>query len=200
MPLYWRTGQRRNALEKERSIPTFITHAIVGAAAVKTLYPADRSRLLIAAAMITAMLPDADVLGFPLGVEYGDFFGHRGFFHSIFFALVVAVLCVQVVFRGPGRFSREWRNCALFFFAVGATHGLLDALTDGGLGIALLSPFDRTRYFFPWTPIPVSPIGLADFLSAWGLHVLAWEAALVWLPAFAVVAACMLIRRSASAR
>jgi hypothetical protein len=37
-------------------------------------------------------------------------------------------------------------------------------MTDGGLGCALFWPFDTTRYFAPWRPIPVSPIGL-DLLS-----------------------------------
>ena len=51
-----------------------------------------------------------------------------------------------------------------------ASHGILDTMTDGGLGCALLWPFDATRYFAPWNPIPVSPIG-AGYLSAYGLRV-----------------------------
>jgi inner membrane protein len=60
---------------------------------------------------------------------------------------------------------------------------LLDTLTNGGLGCALFWPFDRTRYFAPWTPIPVSPIGLA-YLSPYGLFVASAElvlfAPLIW--------------------
>src|SRR5262245_62425304 len=67
--------------------------------------------------------------------------------------------------------------------AVLASHGLLDTLTDGGLGAALFWPFDLTRYFAPWRPIPVSPIGLA-FLSPYGLSVAATELAL-FAPAIA---------------
>jgi len=52
------------------------------------------------------------------------------------------------------------------------------------LGIALLSPFDNERYFFPWTPIPVSPIGLKSFLSGWGLRVMLFEIIYVWVPLF----------------
>jgi inner membrane protein len=58
----------------------------------------------------------------------------------------------------------------------------LDAMTDGGLGIALLSPFDNHRYFFPWTPIVVSPIGLRGFFSNWGLRVMISEITYVWAP------------------
>lgn len=56
----------------------------------------------------------------------------------------------------------------------GATHSLLDALTDGGLGVALLWPFSNERFFAPWRPIPVAPIG-AGMLSSRGLHVLLIE-------------------------
>jgi len=48
-----------------------------------------------------------------------------------------------------------------------ASHALLDTMTDGGLGCALFWPFDLTRYFAPWRPIPVAPIGLA-FFSPYG--------------------------------
>ena len=37
-----------------------------------------------------SLLPDADVLGFPLGVHYEDPWGHRGATHSLVFALGVA--------------------------------------------------------------------------------------------------------------
>jgi inner membrane protein len=65
-----------------------------------------------------------------------------------------------------------------------ASHGLLDALTDGGLGAALLWPFSDERFFAPWRPLPVAPIG-SRFWSAGGLAVAATELAwflplLVW--------------------
>ncbi|MCA1609672.1 MAG: metal-dependent hydrolase [Acidobacteria bacterium] len=60
--------------------------------------------------------------------------------------------------------------------------GLLDTLTDGGLGVALLWPFSNRRFFAPWRPIPVAPIGFA-MLSARGAFVVAAEAAM-FLPFF----------------
>ena len=56
-----------------------------------------------------------------------------------------------------------------------ASHGFLDTLTDGGLGSALLWPFSDQRFFAPWRPLPVAPIGRA-FLSSRGLYVLLVEA------------------------
>jgi inner membrane protein len=39
-----------------------------------------------------SLLPDADVVGFSLGLEYGDPWGHRGATHSLAFALAVAAI------------------------------------------------------------------------------------------------------------
>ncbi|NIM77978.1 MAG: hypothetical protein GTO20_04240 [Candidatus Aminicenantes bacterium] len=60
----------------------------------------------------------------------------------------------------------------LYFFLLTASHGVLDAFTNGGLGIALLSPFDTTRHFSPWQPIEVAPIGIWAFFSDWGVKVM----------------------------
>ncbi len=113
-----------------------------------------------------SLLPDADVIGFSLGVEYGDPWGHRGATHSLTLALGIATAL--------GLAAPMFRLPRLRTFAIAAvvlvSHGLLDTLTDGGLGCALLWPFDLTRYFAPWRPIPVAPIGL-DFLSPSGLFV-----------------------------
>jgi inner membrane protein len=72
---------------------------------------------------------------------------------------------------------------------------VLDALTNGGLGIAFLSPLDSARYFAPWTPIEVSPIGIENFFSRWGLAVLRSEALYVGLPCLALVLASAAVRR-----
>lgn len=69
-----------------------------------------------------------------------------------------------------------------YFFMVTASHGLLDALTNGGNGIALLSPITNDRYFFPWTPIEVSPLGIKALFSQRGFEVLTSELLWVWVP------------------
>ena len=81
----------------------------------------------------------------------------------------------------------------LFLFLATASHGVLDAMTDGGLGIAFLSPFSNQRYFFPFRPIAVSPIG-AGFLSAQGLHVVANELAWIWVPSLMIIGAGAALR------
>jgi len=117
-----------------------------------------------------ALLPDADVIAFKLGIPYSAPWGHRGASHSLVFAALVAlgILGVARLLRLP-----PGRTALLALFAVGS-HGLLDALTDGGLGAALLWPFSEARLFAPVRPLPVSPIGSRMF-STRGLYVVAVE-------------------------
>lgn len=163
-------------------MPTIITHAIVGAASAKVFTKQTASWRIYLASIICSVLPDADVIAFSFGIPYGHFLGHRGFFHSIFFALILSLVVVLCLFRKAKLFSKTWWMFVFFFFIVGASHGVLDAITDGGLGIALLSPFETTRYFLPWRPLQVSPIGLNAFISSWGLRALICEMIYVWLP------------------
>jgi len=128
----------------------------------------------------SAVLPDGDVITFAFGVRYEDFLGHRGFFHSLFFALIWALLVVSLEFRTAS--GRERVQLVGFFFVVTASHGVLDALTNGGLGVAFFAPFDNTRYFFPWRPLEVSPISVTRFFSEGGGEVLRSEFKFVWLP------------------
>jgi len=165
------------------TMATLITHAVVATALGQAVSPELRKQPLFwVATVFCSMLPDADVIGFRLGIHYGDLWGHRGMTHSLLFAVVVG--CAAGALLGKTAKDRWW--LAAFLFVVTASHGLLDAMTDGGLGVAFFSPFDPTRYFFPWRPIAVSPIGAGRFLSARGLHVLWTEICWVWGPALAV--------------
>jgi len=101
---------------------------------------------------------------------------------------------VGVFFRDVELFSIRWFFYFIFFFLLGASHGILDAFTNGGLGIALLSPFDDARYFFPWRPIMVSPISVLAFFSKWGYMVIKSEVLWIWLPSLLMVIVSRLIR------
>ena len=147
-----------------------IGHVLIGAAASKAYRTGQKTRWSpVAAAMLwsgLSLLPDVDVIGFPLGVRYADEWGHRGATHSLVFALGVAAVVglVARAMRAPA-----WRT-ALIAAVVVASHSLLDTMTDGGLGCALLWPFSNERFFAPWRPIPVAPIGPA-FISMRGLRI-----------------------------
>lgn len=164
-------------------MPTIFSHAIavgvVGAGASRVLTPP-----VIALGALLAALPDLDVIAFRFGIAYGDVLGHRGLSHSLLVAAAAAALLAQVR-RIGGHTPRRRAIVFLFLFGAIASHGLLDALTDGGLGVALFSPLDETRWFFPWRPIAVSPIG-TRFFGARGLDVLRSEIVWVWMPALIV--------------
>ena len=181
-------------------MPTFVTHAVVGLAAA-SIYKHSRTDpkplgwpFWLASAVVP-ILPDFDVAAFALGIPYAHPLGHRGFFHSLLFALLLGLGTSLVLFFSERRLPKRFAALAGYFFLIAASHPLLDALTSGGLGIALLSPFDTSRYFFPVTPIEVSPIGIRRFFSEWGLRVAVSEFLWVWLPAGALALAVWLGRR-----
>lgn len=125
-----------------------------------------------------AIVPDADVIGFSFGVKYGSFWGHRGFSHLLFFAFILGFL-ITLIFYRKEIFTKKGAVLILFFTICTASHAILDALTTGGLGVAFFSPFDTSRYFFPWRPIKVSPIGIERFFSERGVKVLMSE--FIWI-------------------
>ena len=142
------------------------------------------------AACVVSVLPDADAILHWLGVSYWHPMGHRGFSHSLALAAIVAGALTVWLFR-----ERGWR-VFLFLFVVGASHGVLDAMTDGGLGIAFFAPFDNTRLFLPWRPLLVAPIGLAPFFSDYGVKVVLSEFVHVWLPLAGSLLVVETIRRT----
>jgi inner membrane protein len=146
---------------------------------------------------ICSAIPDLDVIGFRFGIRYGDFWGHRGFTHSLLFAALMASAVMLIgfprVLPGLGRLPM-WT----YFFLATASHGFLDAMTDGGLGVAFFAPFDNHRYFLPWTPIRVSPIGIGRFFTVRGLAVIQSELLWIWLPAALLAVSAWLMRRRGS--
>ena len=158
-------------------MPTIMTHAAIplclGIAMGRNVVPPK----IVAAGMVLAILPDADVLGFAMDIPYAAEWGHRGASHSITAAFVVAAVFTALL--KPQRSVVAF----LFLWIAMASHGLLDTLTSGGLGAGLWWPWTEERIFAPVRPILVSPIGVEAFLSERGLAVLASEVKWVWMPA-----------------
>ena len=143
---------------------------------------------------LCSILPDVDIIMFAFGFEYSHMFGHRGFTHSLFFAFIVGISTAIVFFRQSSSGSKQFWVLTFFFFLITASHGILDAMTNGGLGIAFFAPFDNTRYFLPYRTIQVSPIGIIPFFSAWGQRVLISESVWVGLPCVVLVSISKLFR------
>jgi inner membrane protein len=175
---------------------TVMAHGVTALALGKTVTPRPMALRFWFWAVLCACIPDADVLGFGLGIRYGDLFGHRGFTHSLTFALLLGISACWLAFRGERLGLVRRLAFSGFFFLVTASHGLLDAMTNGGLGVAFFSPFDTTRYFLPWRPLEVPPIGIAGMFSARGLQILANEGLWIELPALTLVTALTLWRRA----
>jgi inner membrane protein len=157
-------------------------HALLGATLGKLLLPSRPYWPWWLLAAACAVLPDADVVGFKFGIAYDSLWGHRGLTHSILAAAALAsgLVGLTQLFRA-GRQPAAKRLWALLFLAT-VSHGLLDAMTTGGLGVAFLSPFEQQRYFFDFRPIQVSPIGVRRFAGAAAWRVLRSEALWVGIP------------------
>ena len=162
-------------------MPTILTHPAVPIAAGLALGGKRIPGRLMAIGVIASIVPDLDVLAFRLGIAYAAPFGHRGFSHSILFALMLGALAVLAA---PGLRVRR-PIAGLFVFLATLSHGLLDMLTTGGMGVALFWPLSDTRYFAPWQVIEVAPLSLSRVLGPRGLAVLLSELKWVWLPALA---------------
>lgn len=133
--------------------------------------------------IVSSVLPDADVITFSYGIPYEHMYGHRGFTHSIFFAVIWSMILLLIFHRS----STSKAIIALYYFICTASHGVLDAMTTGGRGVAFFAPFSEERYFLPWRFIHVSPLGASNFFSEWGLRVIRNEFYYVGIPFLLVI-------------
>ena len=175
-------------------MPTVFSHAAVPLALGMGLGPSMVPRRLMAAGVVAAVVPDLDVVTFQFGIPYSAGLGHRGFSHS----LVVAALVGLAGAAGHRLLGAGFARAFLFLFVATASHGVLDAFTNGGLGVTFLWPWSADRY---WAPdalrvVEASPISLARFLSARGLAVLGSELRWIWPPAVAVCLILFGLRRA----
>lgn len=133
---------------------------------------------LLFLAMFLSVAPDLDSIAFKIGIPYESPWGHRGFTHSILFALIVAAALI--------RFAKFFKCSAKAVFFVSfismLSHGFLDACTNGGLGVAFFWPLTNERYFLPWREIVVSPLSISRFFTERGLAVISSEIMFIWIP------------------
>src|SRR5262245_21728947 len=117
-----------DAPPQELPMATILTHAVAGAALAPLLLPAEQAGRWAVIGAIAAMLPDVDVLAFQLEIPYSSPWGHRGLTHSLLFAAALAWI-IRLWIVAPAPSTVGW-----YLFAATASHGLIDALTNGGLG------------------------------------------------------------------
>lgn len=178
------------------SIPS---HAVFALALGACLAPAALKRRAMVWGAALAVLPDSDAIGHWLGVPTRSLFGHRGITHSLGFAIVAALGAALLLARRSGQPQLRGR-LALYFILAMVSHGMLDACTNGGPGIAFFAPFSNARYFFPFRPLVVSPIGVQGVFGERGLRILASEARWILLPSALLAIAGTVVRSSWSKR
>lgn len=126
-------------------MPTLLSHPAVPLAIGLALGARRIPAPLLAAGVVASLVPDLDVVAWRFDVGHSSFWWHRGATHSLGFAVALAALAAAVA----GRLRAPPRVAFLFVAAATASHGLLDMLTTGGSGIALLWPLSDERFFFP---------------------------------------------------
>jgi len=166
-------------------VATVFTHSLTALILGKRFIVEKKSPGFWVSLVLCSLLPDIDVIGFKFGIAYGDFWGHRGFTHSLTFALLVGLIIGLVFYRRQCIASPVWWRYVALYSVGTASHGVFDAMTNGGLGIAFFAPFDNGRYFLPWTPVQVTRVGFYDFISAKGFRILMSEGIFILTPMLA---------------
>lgn len=141
-------------------------------------------RLALAGSLF-AVLPDVDFALVALGFDrYSGPYGHRGFTHSIAFALTLGAL--GSLWAGPG-----WRRrlgAAGFLAMCTVSHPLLDGLMDTAICNAWLWPMDEARICLDWRPVPMRGVPL------FGMQRLQQELLWIGMPLLLLANAGMLLR------
>ncbi len=144
-------------------MPLPLTHALVPIAAMVAIARAPISGRLMAAAVGAAMAPDLDGLMHPLfGVAVNSIYGHRGFSHSLFIAIMVGVVAAAL----HRHLKVRPLTAAVVVTSAMASHGLLDMMTNSGRPVAYLWPLTSLRMFADWRPFPGSSPQSYSFIGA----------------------------------
>jgi inner membrane protein len=174
-------------------MPTVISHSLV-AIVIGKVFSKSTGVKFWAFSIICVILPDIDVFLYIFDISHISMLEHRGIMHSMSFALVIAFIIVTAGFREIKHFSKEWWSFFAYFFFIGLSHGILDAMTTGGQGVGFFMPFISTRYFFPIRPIRVSPFRLMHFFESEGGRILMSESFWIWLPSIAILCIIGLVK------
>jgi len=167
---------------------SIIGHAAVGFTLSKIIDNKNLKWLLVVA-IFSTILPDFDVIGFRLGIPYEAPLGHRGFTHSILFALLWALLLM---------FALGKQNKLVWFIVIflsTISHGFLDAMTSGGRGVGFFIPFNNSRFFFLFRGVEVSPIGVEKFFSEWGVRVILSEIKYIVIPCLLILVILYILKK-----
>ncbi len=129
---------------------TVYTHAVVGLGLARLCTVHPKPWAYWGLAVLLPIVPDLDVFVPNLR---GGLSAHRGITHSLLFALLLSMVVAGIACRHVGV---KWRWLTALLFALLASHGLLDAMTNAGARIPFFWPFGN-RYGH-WGPLPPSDL------------------------------------------
>lgn len=177
-------------------MPTAIGHSLIGLSLVP--FRPYKGQLLstMLLSMAAASIPDLDVVGFEFGIRYGEALGHRGFSHSLVFGCLMGGFIAWKFFKSTRQSILKYFLVSIYFSLICISHGVFDAMTDGGLGVGFFIPLDDTRYFFSYRPIPVSPLSVSAFFSELGWSILKAELSFLGTISFFILLGGGIWRRS----
>jgi inner membrane protein len=171
-------------------MPSLLGHAAAGLAITSAFHRDKLPRRTWGLAAFCAMAPDFDWFVSLLPLHRGHFLNHRGVTHSLFAAVLLAAVVYFIAFRPHQRRGAVW----LCLTVAALSHGLLDACTSGGVGVALFMPFSETRWACIWQPGHVAP--LPRGADTWAFLSSIWsEAMWIGMPAVVVSAWSRLMRQ-----
>jgi inner membrane protein len=173
-------------------MPSIFTHPVIPIAIAFAAPKLGIQPRLLFAGVFASILPDADVVSLLVEGGQSTYYAHRGFTHSMGFSTFIAALGASMKLD-----SRRWL-AFWFLFASTISHPLLDAMTNAGRGSMLLWPLTGERFFLPFRPIEVSPIGIERFFTERGLTAFLSELRWVWLPCFLAVVFARMLHRTRS--
>lgn len=171
-------------------MPTIFSHIAVPIAA-KVAAGAKIPTSMLLLGMLAAILPDFDGIPRQFGLRFEGIWDHRGFTHSIGFAIAVGMVGIGFA----SRWGIAWWKAWLWMFVCCFSHPLLDACTTGRYGVPLMWPLWDVRYNSPWKFIAVSPVRADAFFSARGWAVFKNELFTVWLPLMSAALLVLLGRK-----
>lgn len=184
-----RTGRKLDKFNRGTTlVATIYTHAVAGIGIAQLYRPRRHAWLYWLLAGLLPLIPDFDVFS---TAPYGSSLGHRGFTHSILFALWIGFFAASLTFRILR--ANFWLLGCIFFAAV-ASHGLLDAMTRGGADIPFFWPATDGR-FGNWGPLPLSDLAFA-LPDPRRSRALRTEMLAIWLPTAVWIIGVQLIRRA----
>jgi inner membrane protein len=197
------------------SVATTWTHAFFALAAGKSAVRRKAPLRLWILTAVCATIPDIDVFWRGLVAGHGGMWSHRGITHSLLAAVLFGLLAALVGSQWrpvakegsaelhPPNPTRAFLVLWLAFALAAASHLVLDMLSSGYRGVALLAPFTDQRYSFPWQPIWNIPHWAEEMFPSllargarrtWLIRATLDELVVVWLPMAALVLVTRLAR------